>query len=74
MSRLTISAFCFLLSALAKVAELADALDLGSSGPKPCGFESRLSHQQIQSRKQKAESRNEADDWSRGAAFLLSAF
>src|SRR5438105_12041008 len=28
----------------AKVAELADALDLGSSGPKPCGFESHLSH------------------------------
>src|SRR3954452_25028701 len=29
----------------AKVAELADTLDLGSSGPKPCGFESRLSPQ-----------------------------
>ena len=33
------------LFALAKVAELADALDLGSSGPKPWGFESPLSHQ-----------------------------
>src|SRR3954454_13812621 len=29
----------------AKVAELADALDLGSSGPKPFGIDSRLSHQ-----------------------------
>jgi hypothetical protein len=29
----------------AKVAELADALVLGASGPKPCGFESHLSHQ-----------------------------
>ena len=28
----------------AKVAELVDALDLGSSGPKPWGFESPLSH------------------------------
>lgn len=28
----------------AKVAELADALDLGSSGLNPCGFKSRPSH------------------------------
>lgn len=28
----------------ARVAELADALDLGSSGFIPCEFESRLSH------------------------------
>lgn len=32
---------------LAKVAELADALDLGSSGQSPCGFESHLSHHLI---------------------------
>ncbi len=31
----------------AKVAELADALDLGSSGQSPCGFESHLSHHLI---------------------------
>jgi hypothetical protein len=29
----------------AKVAELADALVLGASGPQPWGFESPLSHQ-----------------------------
>src|SRR3954464_13031918 len=28
----------------AKVAELADAPDLGSGGSQPCGFASRLSH------------------------------
>lgn len=30
---------------LARVAELVDALDLGSSGEQPWGFESPLSHQ-----------------------------
>ncbi len=27
------------------MAELEDALDLGSSGEKPCGFDSRSSHE-----------------------------
>ena len=36
----------FKVSKLARVAELADALDLGSSG-QPWGFESPLSHHGI---------------------------
>ena len=36
----------FFASVLARVAELADALDLGSSG-QPWGFDSPLSHQRI---------------------------
>ncbi len=28
-----------------RVAELVDALDLGSSGDEPCGFKSRPAHQ-----------------------------
>ena len=36
----------FFASVFARVAELADALDLGSSG-QPWGFESPLSHQNV---------------------------
>ena len=41
---LTFLARIFILRASARVAELADALDLGSSELCSCGFESLLSH------------------------------
>ncbi len=34
-------------STIARVAELVDAIDLGSIGCSPCGFESLLAHQKV---------------------------